>query len=113
MEKSKKEYDDEKATVMKREREDQVLRDRESRAAERKKKKDEDDELVEKIKIEVEKEKHAAEQKKQSNKEAMFKLLQESGDMKKERDIKKRKENELEIQNMREYNRVLDAQDDK
>lgn len=113
MEKAKKQMEFERATVMKHAREEQVIMERQIKAAERKKKKDEDDELVEKIAIELEKENKAAEQKKQKNKEAMFKLLQESTEQARAKEVKKKKDNEAEIENMKEYNKVLDAQDDK
>jgi hypothetical protein len=113
MEKVKKDRDKAKAEDMKEAREEQVNHLRKLRADEVKKKKDEDMELVQKVAVEVEKEKQQAEEKKQANKQAMFKLLKESGEERRVKEEKRRKQVQDEIENMKEYNKMLDAQDDR
>merc|ERR1719161_1002580 len=68
--------------------------------------------MVQKVAAEVEKEKKLAEDKKQAHKEEMFKLLKESSEQVKVKTGKKLKAAREEIEEIREYNKVLDAQDE-
>lgn len=111
MEEMKKEQDKAKAASMKASREEQVCHLRKLRAEEAKKKKDEDLELVEKVAVEVEKDKKQAEEQKQTKKQAMFKLLKESGEETRSKNEQRRKQVQEEIESMKEYNKMLDAQD--
>merc|ERR1719324_1264177 len=100
MEQMKKDQAKAKAEVMKKAREEQVCHLRQLRADEKKKRKEDDMELVQKVAMEVEKEKQQAEEQKQANKQAMFKLLQESGEESRVQKEKKRAQQQEEIDSM-------------
>jgi hypothetical protein len=59
----------------------------------------------------VEKDKKQAEEQKQTKKQAMFKLLKESGEETRSKNEQRRKQVQEEIESMKEYNKMLDAQD--
>jgi len=113
MEQTKKDHEKAKAEDMKQAREEQVIHLRKLRAEEAKKKKDEDMDLAQKVAVEVEKEKKQAEEKKEAHKQAMFKLLKESDHESRTKRERMRKQAQEEIEHMREYNKKMDAQDDK
>merc|ERR1719265_372721 len=108
----KKQHDRVKADAMKEAREEQVCHLRKLRADAVQKAKDEDIEMVQKVAAEVEKEKKLAEDRKQANKEVMFKLLKESSEQVKVKTEKKLKAAREEIEEIKKYNEVLDAQDE-
>jgi len=67
--------------------------------------------LVEKIKREMDQEKARALQKKVQQKEAMMRIMAENIEERKVKDAQKEQQAALEIEGMREYNKILDQQE--
>ncbi|CAJ1337231.1 unnamed protein product [Effrenium voratum] len=83
------------------------------KADELQKKKDEESSLVEKIVNEMETEQRRYEKKKEQTKRAMRKVFQENMEDQRRRDIAKKEATEKEAETMKEYNRILDEQEEQ
>lgn len=112
MEKVRDEQRREKAARMKKEREEQVQSDRQTRDEQLRKKKEEEKDLMNKIAIELEKEKQKIEDAKMQKKMYMNKILLESEEERRVKALKAQEESKAEMDKTRAFNRSLDEKDE-
>lgn len=97
----------------KQDRDEQLNFERKLKAEEVTKRKDEEASLVQKIITEMEAEQKRFEKKKDQTKRAMRKVFEENMEDQQKRISNKKEQMERESQNMREYNRILDEQEEQ
>merc|ERR1712014_443228 len=90
----------------------QLAYERQLKGEEMQRKKDEEASLVEKIVTEMEGEQKRFERKKEQTKKAMKKVFEENMDDQRKRQAEKREQMRKEAAAMKEYNRVLDEQEE-
>jgi len=83
------------------------------KSAEAQKKKDEESALVEKIVTEMEVEQRRFEKKKEQTRRSMQKVFTENMEDQRKRNIEKKEATEKEAETMKEYNRILDEQEEQ
>lgn len=108
--------EEEKAMKLQREKQDrdeQLSFERKLKAEESSKRKDEEVSLVQKIITEMEAEQRRFEKKKEQTKRSMRKVFEENMDDQQKRQAVKKEQMEREAENMREYNRILDEQEEQ
>lgn len=94
-------------------RDEQLAFERKLKAEEMQRKKDEEESLVEKIVTEMEGEQRRFEKKKEQTKKAMKKVFEENMDDQRKRGQEKKEQMNKEAAAMKEYNRVLDEQEEQ
>jgi len=112
MERAKAEELKVKAHKEKKDRDEQLQYERMLKQEEVDRKKEEEAALVEKIAREMEMEKERMELRRQQQKAAMKKVFQENLEENAEKEEAKRKQQELDMEAMKEYNRILDQQEE-
>jgi len=111
MEKEREVETKEKAIKEKVDRDEQLAFERKRRDAELAKTEKEEKALVEKIVREMEQEKIRMVAKKVQQREAMLRIMEENMEERRIKEEQKMKQQEMEIEGMREYNRILDQQE--
>jgi len=97
----------------KKDRDEQLSYERKIKAQELDRKTKEEASLVEKIVEEMESEQRRFERKKEQTKKSMRKVFEENMEDQKRRDVEKREQMQKEAEAMREYNRVMDEQEEQ
>lgn len=112
-EKSREEERYHKVMKEKRDRDEQLDFERSLKAEEQSQKKHEESALVQKIVVEMEAEQRRFERKKETAKQSMKKVFEENLDDQKRREDQKKAEMEQEAVAIKEYNRILDEQEEQ
>jgi len=94
-------------------RDDQLQYERKLREAEERRKKQEETDLVEKIVVEMEGDQKRFEKKKEQTKKAMRKVQEENVEDQRKRRIQDQEAKDKEAATMKEYNRILDQQEEQ
>eukprot|EP00440_Ansanella_granifera_P004888 gb/GFBE01005301.1/.p1 GENE.gb/GFBE01005301.1/~~gb/GFBE01005301.1/.p1 ORF type:complete len:510 (+),score=199.82 gb/GFBE01005301.1/:1-1530(+) len=102
-----------KVQKQKQDRDDQMKYERQLKQEEEQKKKDEEAALVEKIVNEMEADQKRFEKKKMQTKKAMRKVFEENAEDQRKRDNAAKEAREKEAATMKEYNRILDEQEEQ
>lgn len=97
----------------KKQRDEQLEYERKLKTEEEQKKKDDEAALVEKIVSEMEHEQRRFEKKKEQTKKSMRKVFEENMEDQRKRDIAKKEATEREAELMKEYNRIMDEQEEQ
>jgi hypothetical protein len=112
-EKSRDEERYHKVMKEKRDRDEQLEFERQLKAQEQQQKKHEEGALVQKIVVEMEAEQRRFERKKEAAKQSMKKVFEENLEDQRRRDEQKKAEMEQEALAIKEYNRILDEQEEQ
>lgn len=94
-------------------RDDQLAYEKQLKAQEQQKKKAEESDLVEKIIDEMEAEQKKFERKKENTKKAMRKVFEENMEDQRKRNQEEKEAREAEARQMKEFNRLLDEQEEQ
>jgi len=112
-EQAREEEKHEKIQKEKADRDAQMTYEKELKLKETQKRKDEEASLVEKIVTEMEQEQRRFEKKKEQTKKQMRKVFEENMEDQRKRNEEKKRAMEEEAERMKEYNRILDEQEEQ